>query len=259
MKPLIGITTATIPMEEKAGATHRYGSSHTYVDAVRKAGAVPVLIPVATSPEATKEVFDRLDGVLFAGGNDLGPAIYDQEVTHSVDVDSPRDTHEVTLMRLTLAERKPLLAICRGMQLLNIIRGGSLYQDILKEVPGAKNHDGLLHDLSDPLIHDLSINPDTYLAKILGTTEIRSNSFHHQAVKDVGTGLVVSARTSDGIIEGLEDMSNSFVLGVQLHPESLAGNADPRWANLFDKFVEATSEFAKERSTKSSPSIMMNS
>ena len=241
MKPLIGITAGTIQTEERAGAGYKYGQGHTYVDAVVQAGGIPVLIPIATSREATQEVFERLDGILFSGGNDLEPGLYNQEMRSTHDVDAPRDTHEVELMKMALAAHKPVLAVCRGMQLLNVVRGGSLYQDIAEEVPGAQNHDAHHKDQQGPLVHILNVEPESQLADILGVTEVPSNSYHHQAVKDIGEGLVVSARTSDGVVEALEDMREGFVVAVQAHPESMAVHGRTEWLHLFEAFIAASS------------------
>lgn len=240
MKPLIGITAGTIHTSERAGAVYKYGQAHTYVDAVRMAGGVPILIPVALSAQETREVFDRLDGIVFSGGNDVTPGIYHAEQTHARNIDAPRDTHEVELMKLALAANKPVLAICRGMQLLNVVRGGTLYQDISAEVPQAMNHDGHHPDVTEPIVHTLTVVPNSNLAAVLGSTQVNANSYHHQAVKDLGDGLVVSARSEDGIIEGIEDMRHGYVMGLQTHPESLAARGDERWRRLFESFVRAS-------------------
>lgn len=241
MKPLIGITTSTIYEGVHAGTTFKYGQGHAYSDVVASVGGIPILIPIATSREATREIFDRLDGIIFAGGNDLEPGLYNQAVSHARKSDVPRDTHEVELMNLALAANKPILAICRGLQLLNVVRGGSLYQDIVMEVPGAQNHNGNDQDVVAPLIHELSIVPDTKLASILGVAQVQSNSFHHQAVKHVGEGLVVNARSDDGIIEGLEDMSQGYILALQAHPESMVVKGQLEWQQVFESFIVAAS------------------
>ncbi len=240
MKPLIGITAGTIHTAERAGAGYKYGQSHTYVDAIRMAGGVPVLIPVALSAQETRDVFERLDGIVFSGGNDITPGVYHAETTLARNIDAPRDTHEVELMKLALAANKPVLAICRGMQLLNVVRGGTLYQDIVAEVPQATNHDGHHVDITEPLVHTLTVVPESNLAVVLGTTQVSANSFHHQAVKELGEGLVVSARSEDGIVEGVEDMRHGYVMGVQAHPESMAARGDERWRRLFESFVRAS-------------------
>lgn len=251
MKPLIGITTGTIYNEERAGAGYKYGQSHTYVDAVRMAGGVPVLIPIALSAQETREVFERLDGIVFSGGNDVTPGIYHAEQTHARNIDAPRDTHEVELMKLALAANKPVLAICRGMQLLNVVRGGTLYQDISEEVPQAMNHDGHHPDVTEPIVHTLTVVPDSNLAAVLGATQVNANSYHHQAVKDLGDGLVVSARSEDGMIEGIEDMRHGYVMGLQTHPESLAFRGDERWRRLFESFVRASGTIQRPTAVES--------
>lgn len=240
MKPLIGITAGTIQTEEKAGANYKYGQGHTYVDVIRLAGGVPVLIPVALSAQETREVCERLDGILFSGGNDITPGVYNKEPTYARNLDTPRDTHEVELMNLALAANTPVLAICRGMQLLNVVRGGTLYQDIMEEIPTAMNHDGHHKDVTEPLLHTLTIEPGSHLSSVLGSVRVNANSFHHQAVKDLGSGLIVNARSEDGVIEGIEDMTRGYVMGVQAHPESLATHGDEQWRRLFESFVRAS-------------------
>lgn len=241
MKPLIGITSGHVANQHHPSGPYTFAQAHTYAEAISQEGGIPVIVPISKNAEEVKAVFDRLDGILFAGGDDIAPDLYGQEVSHTAKVDVVRDTHEVTLMNLALEAKKPILAICRGMQLLNVVRGGTLYQDIQKEVPDAKNHDGYLREGPGPLIHNLSIVDGTALAGILKAKEIRSNSFHHQAVKDVAAGMTVNARAEDGIIEGIEDMSQGYIMAVQPHPESLAVNNYPEWRPLFQSFIEAAS------------------
>lgn len=240
MKPLIGITAGTIHTGERAGAFYKYGQANTYVDAIRMAGGVPVLIPIALSAQETREVYERLDGIIFSGGNDVTPGVYHAEQTYARNMDTPRDTHEVELMKLALNENKPVLAICRGMQLLNVVRGGTLYQDIVQEIPQAINHDGHHDDVTEPLVHILAVVPESNLAAVLGTTQVSANSFHHQAVKDLGDGLTINARSEDGMVEGIEDMRRGYVMGIQAHPETLAVRGDERWQRLFESFVHAS-------------------
>lgn len=249
MKPLIGITTGTIYAGEHAGTVFKYGQGHAYSDAITMAGGVPVLIPIATSREATAEIFECLDGIVFAGGNDLEPGLYNSEATLAREADMPRDTHEVELMRMALAAHKPVLAICRGMQLLNVVRGGTLYQDIMQEIPGAHNHDGNHADVPKPYTHPLSITKGTYLESLLQTLDVQSNSFHHQAVKDLGKGLIINARADDDIIEGVEDMSEGYVLALQAHPESMAVKGRLEWQRVFESFVQASQHNTQTNNT----------
>ena len=238
MKPLIGITAGTIYNKEFPYYPFTYGQMHTYAEAVSVGGGTPVILPIGE----VKDVLPRLDGVLFAGGNDVSPELYGEKPLHveKRGVDAPRDEFEVALMKQALAEHVPVLAICRGMQLLNVVRGGTLYQDIGAQVPGAHEHKGrMIKEDFQHLAHELSIVPESKLAEILGTVKIKSNTHHHQAVHAVGKDLTVNAHAEDGIVEGIEDMSRGFVMGVQPHPESLVATGQLQWRPLFAAFVDA--------------------
>jgi putative glutamine amidotransferase len=182
-----------------------------------------------------------LDGVFFAGGNDLNPHLYGQEPHECVtDYSDLRDTTEAKLMKWALEDQKPILAVCRGMQLLNIHYGGTLYQHIPDDLPHAYDHDAsnkakTLVDTS----HLLRIEESSQLAKILGAATIGTNEHHHQAINKSGKGIVITAWASDGIIEALELPDHPYAIGIQSHPESLT-IVEPRWAKLFASFVEAT-------------------
>ncbi len=240
MKPLIGITAGTIYNHEFPFYPHTYGQMHTYVESITKAGGVPVVIPIGPA-ESASEVLERLDGVLFAGGNDVSPELYGETAQYieKRGIDAPRDAFESELMKRALESQVPILAICRGMQLLNVVRGGTLYQDIAQQVPQADMHEGrLIEEDFQHLAHELTLVPDSKLAKILGMTTIKSNTHHHQAVKDLGKDLSINAHAGDGIVEGIEGTGEGFVLGVQPHPESLvAADVLPEWKPLFDAFV----------------------
>ena len=244
MKPLIGITAGTIYNKERPYSPFTYGQMHTYVEAVSEAGGLPVIIPILTDDAEAHELFARLDGILFAGGEDISPAYYHQENRHAKVIDEPRDAHEMRLMKWALETGMPILAICRGMQLLNIARGGTLYQDLQAELPAAHNHDGYL-DVKDTkhLAHTLKIEANSTLGKLVGET-IKSNTHHHQAVNQVGDGLFVNAHADDGVVEGIEDMSQAFVLGIQCHPESLFNTVQPEWQPVFDAFISASKRVA---------------
>lgn len=239
MKPLIGITADTFRNLEKPRSLPYYGQKFTYSDAISLAGGVPVIIPITTTLEETRDIHIHLDGVLFAGGNDVSPALYGQETTYAVDLDMPRDAHEMRLMHLAHTTHKPILAICRGMQLLNVYRGGTLFQDIGHQAPAAMNHDGHAISSSERLLHDLRLARRSRLAGMVGEAAIVANSFHHQAVDMLGEGLTISAVASDGIVEAIEDRDAPFIVGVQPHPESLVRNVEPRWLGLFEAFIRA--------------------
>lgn len=240
MKPLIGVTAATILNYDRPYAPFTYGQMHTYTEAIEAAGGIPVILPISKDPEMAARLLERLDGVLFAGGEDVAPERYGEVPTYAGDVDVSRDEFEIRLMQATLERRMPLLGICRGMQLLNVVRGGTLYQDIETDLPDAQNHDGEIttRDVTH-LAHKLVIDRESSLAAILEAVVAESNSHHHQAIKELGEGLTVSARTEDGIIEAVEDMRQGYVIGVQSHPESIERQVLPVWQKLFQSFVAA--------------------
>jgi putative glutamine amidotransferase len=242
MKPLIGITAGHVLNQKHPHSPYTYAQLHTYCEAVRQEGGIPVILPISKNAEQVKDIFERLDGVMFAGGNDISSKLYGEEPRDIRDSDEERDTHEVTLMKMCLAVNKPILTICRGMQMLNALRGGTLYQDIVTDVPGATNHDGHIKTGPERISHTLQIVPDTSLAGILGVAEIHANSYHHQAIKDLGDGLTINARAEDGIIEGVEDMRHGYIMAVQPHPESMAVYKYPEWRPLFQSFVHAAAE-----------------
>lgn len=234
------MTTGEILNKEHPWAPYVYGQSYTYCEAVRDAGGVPILLPFTHNERDISEMVDVLDGVLFAGGNDITPKFYQQEVTHSEQMSEARDEWEIELMQQVRARGLSTLAICRGMQLLNVSRGGSLHQDILKTVPGASSHRSS-DEAKDStfLAHTLKIKEGTKLARHVGSQEIRANSHHHQAVDKLGDALVVTAWAEDGIVEAIEDPSAEFVIGIQAHPESIYLRAEPKWEYLFKAFIEA--------------------
>ncbi len=242
MRPLIGITSGTLRNKEHPEYPVKYGQAYTYSDAIIQAGGIPFILPIADSEEKRSDMLGCLDGILFSGGNDVSPSCYGQQVRHARDLDFLRDEHESKLMRASLNQKIPILAICRGMQMLNVVYGGTLYQDILQEASGATNHDG--HNQESGLVgisHNIAVVERTKLSKIIGAKSLQANSFHHQAVDRIGDGLIVSARADDGIIEGIEAPQEEFVIGVQAHPEELVADPKSRWNRLFRAFVKASS------------------
>jgi putative glutamine amidotransferase len=237
LKPIIGIPCASQEPQDELGS----GASavpQSYLYALESVGAAPLLIPVTESESTLKALYPHLDGLLLAGGVDFDPAIY-HDVPHPKlgKVDAGRDWVELTLTRWALEDDLPILGICRGIQALNLSFGGTLWQDITEQVPQAIHHTyypGYPYDL---LVHSVAIEPGTRLASIFAAEEVRVNSLHHQAVKDVGAGLVVTAHAPDGLVEGLEGNENGWVVAVQWHPEWLL-DEDPRMKALFAAFVE---------------------
>jgi putative glutamine amidotransferase len=207
-----------------------------YVRSVEQAGAVPVVLP-PVRPEDAGLVLDRLDGLLLSGGVDVDPSLYGRAPHPKLGrVNRRRDDFELALVGEALGRDLPIFGICRGQQVLNVARGGTLLQDIPSECKGAMGHDA--RGRRWRRAHDVDVLPGTRLHALLRLDSVAVNSFHHQAVADVGPGLVVSARSRDGVIEGLEMPGRRFVVAVQWHPESFWNRADS-FQLLFDAHVEA--------------------
>jgi putative glutamine amidotransferase len=194
-----------------------------YVRAVETAGGLPLVFApgkVEDAPALAAEYLDRVDALVLSGGADVDPALYGEARHATVERVFPeRDAFELALCREALRRDMPTLAICRGHQLLNVATGGTLFQDIASQVQAAMVHDPDQERWER--CHDVVVLPGTRLREILGQERVAVNSFHHQAVKELGRGLVLSARgCDDGVIEGMEMPDHRFVIGVQWHPES---------------------------------------
>ncbi len=238
MKPLIGITCGTFRDRDWCPPIH--GHRQTYIDAVVSVGGAPFLFPLVDDEDVLRSLYDRLDGVLLAGGNDVSPEHYGEEPHAQLGkVDMLRDWVELLLARWAAEEGKPVLGICRGMQVLNVALGGSLYQDISTQLTTE-----LVHDSSFTcenwahMAHDLRIEPTSRLGQLFGRDSFPTNSLHHQSLKTLGQGLQAVGWAPDGIVELVEGSDERFMVGVQCHPEALQGEADPRWRVLFEHFVE---------------------
>lgn len=241
MKPLIGITCSmglgiySMTQENMPQEQHRMNDS--YIKAVMQAGGVPVVIPAYENLSLVKEVVDRLDGVLLSGGGDLDPRIYSRRANaHLGSVSPRRDAAEMAIAEYVIRETdKPLLGICRGVQVMNAAMGGSLYIDLPEE--GKLAHSLTMYPRY-VATHEIHVMENTHLAKAMGAGENRVNSFHHQAAKELGEGFLVSARSvPDDVIEAIELPGERFVVGVQWHPEELTAREEARL--LFRNFVEA--------------------
>ena len=232
--PLIGVTTSITVGKHPERA---YVNS-AYLAAIQTAGGVPVPIPPQLDPRARDEILSRCDGYLLTGGGDLDPATFNEPPHPTLfEVAPARDHLEIALVHHAMESRKPLLAVCRGIQVLNVALGGSLFQDVAGD-PGTD----IQHQQGKPReepTHPVKVVAGSRLAQVLGTTDLLVNSMHHQAVKAVGRGLVPVAFAPDTIIEGVElEEPDRFVLGVQWHPEELTGR-DPSARRLFSALVAA--------------------
>jgi putative glutamine amidotransferase len=238
-QPLIGMPSARDKSQRYYGLPV-YIQNQTYLRALAAAGAAPVTIPLQLEEETLRVIFDRLDGIFLPGGEDLDPHTYGEDQHELLGaVDSERDRTELVLARLALETGKPLLAVCRGMQLLNVVSGGSLFQDIRALRQGSEQHDYFPPQFERIRIsHPVTIDPESPLGSIFGL-ETAVNSMHHQAVKTLGQGCRPIAWAPDGVVEGLQVVGHPFAVGVQWHPEELATQQDHQ-ANfrLFEAFVE---------------------
>jgi putative glutamine amidotransferase len=237
MRPVIGVTLGD---GDEPGV---HAMREDYVRSVEQSGAVPVVLP-PVSPGDVPALLDRLDGVLLSGGVDVDPALYEQERHPRLGrVNRRRDDFELALVREGLRRDVPILAICRGHQLLNVATGGTLVQDIPSLVEGQVEHDG--RGPRWGRTHRVEVTGPSRLREILGQDALSVNSIHHQAVGRVGDGLVVSARCpEDGIVEGLERPASRFVVAVQWHPESFWNRPDS-FQQLFDAHAEACRSAAR--------------
>jgi putative glutamine amidotransferase len=248
---MVGLTCSTIPPGAEPRPP-RLGQNSTYLQALVRAGAAPVLIPHLPDLALLRPVYERVDALLLPGGGDIAPEHFGEQAHEKCGPPDPdRDRTELALARWCLEDHKPLLAICRGIQVLNVVLGGSLYQDIEAQVQGAGRHNWSSGHPRDFLAHAVNIVPGTRLAAILElgggslpqpvldrAFQLEVNSFHHQAIKELAAGLRVVARAPDGIIEAVEMEGHPFALGVQWHPEELAPD-DSRAQQLFGALIGA--------------------
>ncbi len=203
-----------------------------YIDRIIAVGGIPFILPSSTSTEVIRDYAAICDGFILAGGGDMDPVFWGEEPRPGLgEIDPLRDQFELKLSEQILKKDIPALGICRGIQVLNVAAGGSVVQDL--------GQTGICHMQSAPKshpFHDIFIEKDTRLFNILGQERVRVNSFHHQAVKQLGKGLIPSGTSGDGVIEAIESVQHRFLLGVQWHPECMTDRASER---LFRALVEA--------------------
>lgn len=244
MRPVIGITANTIIAEN----TYFPGSERScvnieYVQAVVAAGGVPIVLPVITNQAAIYRQAQILDGLLVTGGFDIHPLLYGEEPFDTLEfIDPDRDNHEIELVTISHDLKKPIFGICRGIQLINVAFGGTLYQDVSQSPGSYIKH--MQKSKREVAGHTVEIAKDSKLYEVFGEFVV-ANSFHHQSVKEVATGFIVNALSKDGIIEGIEKVDASFVLAVQWHPEHMIVRY-PVMLNLFKRFVHEAAKFQQQ-------------
>lgn len=211
----------------------------SYINGLVHAGAVPLIIPITSDQKTINALMDMAHGLLLIGGPDIAPFHFGQtdqpELRH---VTPARDAVELLLTKRALADKTPIFAICRGIQVLNVAAGGSLFQDIATQRPNAQKHDHYPDHEPSHLAHPIQIERGSRIAAICGQTRITVNSLHHQAIDRLGAGLSVVARSSDGIIEAIESNDDRWVVGVQWHPEWMLEDREDMPA-LFRAFCDA--------------------
>lgn len=234
MKPLLGIPTFT----HTVGESMRYAGLATYTRAIDRAGGAPIFIPLNLDAATLRAVFDRLDGLVLQGGDDVHPREYGEPIAaYCGAIDEACDAAELQLLRWASATHLPVLAICRGIQVLNVAAGGTLYQDIAAQLATGLRHPHTPGNPANFLAHAIDIEPQSRLARAVGVTRLAVNSRHHQAVKQVAPGFYVTARAPDGVIEAIESTNSQYALGLQFHPENLIDD-DPRIFQIFKTFVD---------------------
>ena len=239
MRPLIAVTGVPIVAGGVLGWRQGAVASTTaYVDAVARGGGDPVIVPpVLLDDESASMRLSRFDGLLLVGGGDVDPSLYGQEARpETAHINPARDQFEIPLVRAAIARGMPTLCICRGAQVLNVALGGTLHQHISdrEDLVDHRNADG-----SDGVLHEVRAQPGSRVMKAMGAERVRTFSHHHQALDELGTGLVPVAWAEDGLLEGVE-LDDGWVLGLQWHAEATAA-ADPTQQAIFEALVRESS------------------
>ena len=237
-KPVRACTVAVTAGIRPDGDTSRVRLTAAYVTALERAGLVPLIVPPLSSTEAASSVLDSVSGLVLTGGEDVDPARYGEQRHEKVrSVNVARDATEAALVEEARARGLPVFAICRGIQILNVALGGTLVQDIPSQCHTEIDHDE--EGARTSRTHEVSIEPGSLIAGAVGTEHLSVNSFHHQSVKRVADGMKVTARSPDGVIEGIESTDDSWwVMGVQWHPEEMTDSAEPWDRGLFKAFAK---------------------
>lgn len=244
MKPVIGISGSILINKGNAFSGYRRSYvNQDYVEAVLRAGAIPFIIPFNEDLEATREMVEKVDGIILSGGHDVNPYYYGEDPMLKIGELFPeRDVFDMELYKTAIELKKPIFGICRGYQIINVINGGTLYQDLSYADFVKIKHDQV--DNPTQATHFIELEEGTFLKNILGE-KYKVNSFHHQILKDVAPGFKVVAKSSDGVIESIEKITeDNFVIGVQWHPEMLSASNE-KSQEIFNEFVKKVIECKK--------------
>jgi putative glutamine amidotransferase len=237
-KPVPGCTVAVTAGIRPDGDTNRVRLTAAYVIALENAGLVPLIVPPLSRGNVAASILDSVAGLVLTGGEDVDPARYGEKRHEKVrSVNAARDTTEAALIDEAKARGKPVLAICRGIQILNVALGGTLVQDIPSQIGTTIAHDE--DTPRDARSHKISIEPGSLIARAVGGEHVTVNSFHHQSVDRVAEGMHVTARAPDGVIEGMESTNEDWwVMAVQWHPEEMTDSPEPWDRGLFKAFAQ---------------------
>ncbi|WP_430790652.1 gamma-glutamyl-gamma-aminobutyrate hydrolase family protein [Virgibacillus flavescens] len=234
MKPLIGVTSSMELNESN------YYVNADNIKAITAAGGLPVILPHMEGEGAITQIAQKIDGLYLTGGYDIDPTLFGEEPHPNLGVIIPsRDKFELVLIKKMIELGKPILAICRGCQILNIAMGGDMYQDIYAQTKRSNLHQ---HQQNAPGYHGshfVSVVKDSLLNRLTGLERFKVNSFHHQANREVTDPLIISGRANDEIIEAIESTKHSFVLGLQWHPEKMVKSGDITSLKIYQGFVES--------------------
>ena len=237
-KPLIGISLGYSPTKNSV--------NNTYVNSILMNGGVPYLIPVTDDVEVLRQVVAQLDGIVFTGGEDFAPAYFgEEEHEHLGEVNVNRDTYDLTLFKLASDRNIPTLGICRGLQLINVGMGGTLYQDLPSQKPSDINH--RQQEAGTVATHSVSVVEGSLMHQILGEKEIQVNTFHHQAIKKLAPGLKIVGWANDSVPEMIEAYPNRQIIGTQFHPEIFTANGDKLLGKLFQFLIGKAETFQKAK------------
>ncbi len=243
-KPIIGVTPSA---SDNSLGVRTHNLAVDYTQAIERAGGIPVILPLHV--QDTDALIDTLDGIVFSGGGDIESSLFNQEKHETVSgIDEERDTFEMKVMEAAFARDMPILAICRGVQVMNVQQGGDLIQDIPSQTDSKKEHGQRNqkvgeHDVFDEVEITEGNNP---FSKAMGAGKVSINSFHHQALGTVANSLEVVAKSDDGIIEAVYAPKQTYAVGTQWHPERLA-HTDNKNQSLFDELITAAKKFSEKQ------------